>query len=164
MTMKIRKCTQSDKEEIYKIINQAAVIYKGIIPDDRYHEPYMPMENLNQEMQKMSFFGYEENNQLVGIMGFQPVKDVTLIRHAYVLPERQGQGIGSLLLEHLKDLTETNWLMVGTWATASWAIRFYQKRGFHKLEKKDEYLRKYWNIPERQVETSVVLGMKLKNE
>jgi len=158
----IRKCGLEDIERIYFIINDAAKAYKGVIPSDRYHEPYMSMEELRQEMGRMAFYGWEEEGELVGVMGFQPVKDVTLIRHAYVLTDWQRKGIGSRLLDHLKGLATTPRLLVGTWADAHWAIEFYEKHGFCLLPNKDELLRTYWDIPERQIETSVVLGMDLR--
>jgi len=146
---------------IYTVINEAAEAYKRVIPPDCYHEPYMPMDELSGEMQQMSFFGWQDEGQLVGVMGFQRVKDVTLIRHAYVLISRQKQGIGSQLLKYLKELCETRRLLVGTWADAHWAITFYEKRGFCLLPDKDKFLRTYWRIPDRQIETSVVLGLEL---
>lgn len=155
----IRQCQPEDFERIYLIINEAARAYEGAIPADRYHQPYMPREELKQEMERMSFFGWEENGELVGVMGFQPVKDVTLIRHAYVLPSWQKRGIGSKLLKHLKRLVSTRRLLVGTWADARWAIDFYQKHGFNLQTDKDELLENYWEIPRRQIETSVVLGL-----
>jgi GNAT superfamily N-acetyltransferase len=158
----IRRCEPEDIEQMYVIINDAARAYKGVIPPDRYHEPYMPMAELREEMRLMIFFGWEENRRLVAVMGFQPLEDVTLIRHAYVLPDYQRQGLGSKLLEHLKTLTTTRRLLVGTWADASWAIEFYEKHGFRLAADKDELLRAYWNIPERQIETSVVLGITLR--
>jgi len=109
----------------------------------------------------VTFFGWEVNGELVGVIGFEPIKDVSLIRHAYVLPRWQKQGIGSKLLDHLKGLVTTPRLLVGTWADAYWAIDFYQKRGFTLLPDKDELLRTYWDIPQRQIETSVVLGMEV---
>ena len=133
-----------------------------MIPEDCYHEPYMSRGELRREMNAMTFYGYEKENELVGVMGIQPLGDVTLIRHSYVLPEHQRRGIGSMLLDHLKQMAPTNRLLVGTWKDAKWAIRFYEKHGFQLLPDKDRLLRKYWNIPERQVETSVVLGMFLK--
>jgi GNAT superfamily N-acetyltransferase len=157
----IRKCGPEDIEEMYAIINEAAKAYEGVIPPDRYHEPYMPMDELRGEMQHMIFFDWEENQRLVGVMGFQPLEDVTLIRHAYVLPGYQRQGLGSRLLEHLKKLATTSRLLVGTWSDASWAIEFYEKHGFRLAADKDELLRAYWDIPERQIETSVVLGINL---
>jgi GNAT superfamily N-acetyltransferase len=155
----IRELSPKEAQVIYKIINQAAFAYKGVIPADCYHEPYMPEEELLSEMKNMTFFGWEERDKLVGVMGFQPIKDVTLIRHAYVLPDYQGKGIGTKLLNHLKQMTSTNRLLVGTWADATWAIDFYQKQGFKLMPNKDELLMKYWDIPNRQIETSVVLGV-----
>jgi len=154
----IRQCHSSDIERVYFIINQAAKAYEGVIPPDCYHQPYMPREELEQEWKRVSFFGWEVNGELVGIMGLEPIKDVTLIRHAYVLPEWQRQGISSKLLAHIKGLVATPHLLVGTWADARWAIDFYQKHGFKLLSDKDAVLKSYWDIPERQIETSVVLG------
>jgi len=155
----IRICQPGDIDRIYFIINEAAKAYKGAIPTDCYHQPYMPKDELEQEMKRMTFFGHEINRELVGIIGFQPIKDVTLIRHAYVLPQWQKQGIGSRLLNHLEGLVTTSRLLVGTWADAHWAIAFYQKHGFGLLPDKDELLKTYWDIPQRQIETSVVLGI-----
>jgi GNAT superfamily N-acetyltransferase len=155
----IRACGPADFETLYRIINEAAQAYKGVIPADRWHEPYMPRDELQAEMERMAFFGWEEDGELVGVMGFQPLKDVTLIRHAYVLPKHQRRGIGSQLLAYLKGLTTTPRLLVGTWADATWAIRFYEKHGFRLEPHKDELLQTYWDIPERQIETSVVLGL-----
>jgi len=160
----IRECQPGEIKRIYYIINEAAKAYEGVIPADRYHQPYMPMDELEREMKQMTFFGEEVNGELVGVMGFQPVKDVTLIRHTYVLPRWQRQGISSKLLSNLKNLVTTPRLLVGTWAEAHWAIAFYEKHGFSRLPDKDELLRTYWNIPQRQIETSVVLGIDLKNE
>ncbi|MFC2048544.1 GNAT family N-acetyltransferase [Chloroflexota bacterium] len=157
----IRDCQPGDSERIYLIINEAAKAYEGVIPADRYHQPYMSRDELEQERKRMTFFGWEVNGELVGVMGFEPIKDVTLIRHAYVLPRWQRQGIGSKLLNHLKSLVTTPRLLVGTWANAYWAIRFYQKHDFTLLPNKDELLKTYWDIPQRQTETSVVLGMEL---
>ncbi len=158
----IRKCQPSDVERMHFIINEAAKAYKGAIPPDCYHQPYMPMDELNQEMGRMTFFGWEVNGELVAVVGFEPVKDVTLIRHAYVLPEWQKQGIGNKLLSHLKGLVTTSRLLVGTWADASWAIAFYKKHGFSLLPDSDELLKTYWDIPQRQIETSVVLGIEVE--
>ena len=160
----IRECQPGEIKRIYYIINEAAKAYEGVIPADRYHQPYMPMDELEQEMKQMTFFGEEVNGELVGVMGFQPVKDVTLIRHAYVLPQWQRQGISSKLLNNLKRLVTTSRLLVGTWADARWAIAFYEKHGFSLLPDKDELLRIYWNIPQRQIETSVVLGIDIKKD
>ena len=157
----IRKLSHKDTDVIYEVINQAARAYRGVIPDDRYHEPYMLSQELRCEMKSMIFFGWEEEGQLVGVMSFQPIKDVTLIRHAYVFPNYQRKGIGARLLTHLKQMTKTKCLLVGTWADAGWAIDFYQKQGFRLMSNKDELLTRYWNIPQRQVQTSVVLGMEL---
>jgi N-acetylglutamate synthase-like GNAT family acetyltransferase len=156
----IRQCTENDFDAIFEIINDAATAYKGVIPADRWHEPYMAKEHLQREISAgVSFWGYEEQGQLVGIMGIQDVQDVTLIRHAYVRTARRGEGIGGRLLSHLKKLIGRP-ALVGTWADAVWAIRFYEKHGFTLVtrEEKERLLRKYWSIPERQTETSVVLG------
>jgi GNAT superfamily N-acetyltransferase len=157
----IRKCKATDREIIHRIINDAALAYKGVIPWDCWHEPYMSMAELMGEMGEMTFFGWEEEGGLLGVMGFQPVKNVTLIRHAYVLAEHQRRGIGSALLDYARGLTKTR-LLVGTWSDATWAIRFYEKHGFQLLPNKEELLRKYWNIPGRQIETSVVLGIEAR--
>jgi N-acetylglutamate synthase-like GNAT family acetyltransferase len=157
----IRRCEKKDEETIFGIINQSAVAYKDVIREDRYHEPYMSMEELRKEMSEMTFFGYEEKGKILGVAGFQPVKDATLLRHVYVLPKHQRKGIGNRLLNHIKHITTTQQLMVGTWKTATWATHFYEKHGFRLLPNKDELLRKYWKIPERQIELSVVLGKSL---
>jgi len=157
----IRKCQADDIQKIYLIINEAAKAYKGVIPADRYKQPYMTMGELKREMKRMAFFGWEVNEELVGVMGFEPVKDVTLIRHSYVLPPWQKQGIGSKLLNHLKNLVTTPRLLVGTWTDAKWAIDFYQKHGFSLSPNKDELLKTYWNIPRRQIETSLVLEINI---
>ena len=157
----IRKCQPADIARIYFIINEAAKAYDGAIPPDCYHQPYMPADELKREMKQMTFFGWEAHGELVAVMGFQPVRDVTLIRHAYVLPEYQRQGIGDKLLSHLKGLVATSRLLVGTWADASWAIAFYEKRGFSLMPDKDGLLKTYWNISRRQIETSVVLGIEM---
>lgn len=155
----IRELASVDADTIFDIINKAAGAYKFAIPADCYHEPYMTKEELLHEMGSMTFFGWEEERRLVGIMGFQPVKDVTLIRHAYVLPDYQRRGIGSRLLKYLKLITKTKELLVGTWADANGAIDFYQKHEFRLMPNKDELLNMYWSIPQRQIETSVVLGI-----
>jgi len=157
----IRECQPSDSKRIYFIINEAAKAYEGVIPADCYHQPYMSMDELEREMKRMTFSGWEVNGELVGMTGLEPIKDVSLIRHAYVLRRWQKQGIGSKLLNHLKALVTTPRLLVGTWADAYWAIGFYQKHGFILLPDKDELLRTYWDIPQRQIETSVVLGMEV---
>ena len=159
----IRRCRQEDFEKIYSIVNEAAVAYDGAIEPDCYHQPYMPREELEEEMKRVDFYGWMVNDELVGVMGIEPVGDVTLIRHAYVLPQYQSRGIGARLLDHLKDLTVTPRLLVGTWAAAVWAIDFYRKHGFRMLSDKDDLLKKYWDIPPRQIETSVVMGIKINN-
>lgn len=158
----MRQCKQTDGDRIHTIINQAARVYQDIIPADCYHEPYMSMDELQQEMQRITFFGWEEEGELVAVMGFELVKDVTLIRHSYVLPGWQGEGIGSKLLNYLEGLVSTPRLLVGTWADAYWAIAFYVKHGFELLPDKDDVLLSYWNIPDRQRETSVVMGKDMK--
>ena len=155
----IRQSRPDEIDRLYLIINEAAKAYEGELEPDCYHEPYMPMEELEGELKRVTFYGYENGGELVGIMGIEPIKDVTLIRHAYVLPEYQGQGIGKKLLEYLKNLTTTSRLLVGTWAAANWAIAFYLKQGFSLLPDKDTILSKYWDIPPRQIETSVVMGL-----
>jgi GNAT superfamily N-acetyltransferase len=156
----IRSLLLSDFDAILKVINDAAQAYKGVIPNDRWKEPYMSAEELKGEIEAgVRFFGWVEGEHLLGVTGIQAIKDTTLIRHAYVLPGCQRRGIGTRLLEHLTDLAETPEILVGTWADATWAIRFYEKHGFKLVSpgEKDRLLRSYWNIPERQVETSVVL-------
>ena len=156
----IRACSETDLDAIYAIVNEAAAAYKGVIPADRWKEPYMPMEELAHEVASgVGFWGYEEAGRLVGVMGLQPVEDVCLIRHAYVLPACQKQGVGGRLLAHLKTLASRP-LLVGTWAAAWWAVRFYEKHGFRPVgpEETERLLRRYWTIPERQIETSVVLA------
>ena len=159
----IRQCQANDAARMYFIINEAARAYDGFIPDDCYHQPYMPKEELEREMKRVIFYGWEASGELVGIMGIEPIKDVTLIRHAYVLSKWQKQGIGKKLLSHLKDLITTPRLLVGTWAAAQWAIAFYQKHGFSLLPDKDKLLADYWDIPQRQIETSVVMGIEINN-
>jgi GNAT superfamily N-acetyltransferase len=156
----IRHCNDNDFETIYEIINDAALAYKGIIPADRWKEPYMSRDELHHEIDEgVVFWGYEEGKKLKGIMGIQDVQDVTLIRHAYVRTAERNKGIGSKLLSHLRRMTVRP-ILIGTWADAVWAIRFYEKHGFRLVstEEKNRLLKKYWRIPERQVETSVVLA------
>jgi GNAT superfamily N-acetyltransferase len=156
----IRPCTADDFETICSIINEAAEAYRDVIPTDRWHEPYMPQDALRHEIQcGVRFWGCEEGGELLGVMGIQDVQDVTLIRHAYVRTAKRGHGIGGKLLHELRTLT-TRPILIGTWAAATWAIRFYEKHRFRLVtpEEKDRLLKKYWLIPERQVETSVVLG------
>lgn len=161
--MVIRKLSSSDFDSILKVINEAAQVYRGVIPDDLWKEPYMSSEELRHEVDAgVVFYGWFEGDVLLGVMGIQPVKDVTLIRHAYVLSEHQRRGIGGKLLEHLIGLAKTSEILVGTWASATWAIRFYEKHGFKLVppEERDKLLRTYWNIPERQIETSIVLRLR----
>jgi len=156
----IRQCDSNDFEAVFAIINDAAEAYKGIIPEDRWKEPYMDRDYRQHEIDAgVAFWGYEEDGKLVGVMGIQDVMDVTLIRHAYVRSARRNQGIGGTLLSDLRRKT-TRPLLMGTWADAVWAIRFYEKHGFRLVtpEEKTRLLQKYWSIPERQVETSVVLA------
>ena len=156
----IRECKPSDQNTILEIISDAAQAYKGIIPDDRWHEPYMSLEELTGEIEDgVLFRGLEDDGQLLGVMGIQDKGDVMLIRHAYVRTGSQNLGIGSKLLRHLESMTEKP-ILIGTWAAATWAISFYKKYGYSLVpeEEKNRLLRKYWRIPERQVETSVVLA------
>ena len=156
----IRPCETDDLESIYEIINDAAVAYKGVIPADRWHEPYMGREELQHEIDDgVRFWGYEEDGDLIGVMGIQDVQDATLIRHAYVRTVQRRKGVGGKLLSHLLTLSDRP-ILIGTWAAATWAIRFYEKHGFRLVseEEKSRLLNKYWSIPERQVETSVVLA------
>ena len=156
----IRPCTDSDFDTIYEIVNDAAMAYKGAIPADRWHEPYMPKAEVRAAIDSgVEFWGFEMDKTLVGVMGIQPVQDVTLIRHAYVRTNHRRRGIGGQLLQFLLARIGTPTL-VGTWAAADWAIRFYQKHGFRLVtpEEKDRLLPKYWGVPQRQIETSVVLG------
>jgi GNAT superfamily N-acetyltransferase len=155
----IRRCDDRDFTDIFTIINDGARAYKGIIPKDCWTEPYMSRRKLKQEINEgVAFWGYEEGAGLLGVMGIQNVKDVTLIRHAYVRTGNQKRGIGAHLLSHLVGLTSGP-VLIGTWAEAVWAIRFYERYGFQMVgrEEKDRLLKKYWTVPERQVETSVVL-------
>ena len=156
----IRPCDDADFEAIYSVINDSAQAYRGVIPEDRWHEPYMPREQLRHEIESgVRFWGYDENGELLGVMGIQDVQDVTLIRHAYVRTANRNHGIGGKLLAELRKLTSRP-ILIGTWAGAVWAIRFYERHGFQLVtkEEKDRLLRKYWSIPERQVEASVVLA------
>jgi GNAT superfamily N-acetyltransferase len=155
----IGRCRDDERAAILGIVNAAAEAYRGVIPADRWHEPYMPADELDAEIAAgVAFWGYEDGGALLGVMGVQPVRDVELIRHAYVAPAAQRRGIGGALLEHLTRAC-TRPLLVGTWADAEWAIRFYAGHGFERVspERKAELLRRYWTIPERQIETSVVL-------
>lgn len=155
----IRRCRDYELPTIFSLINAAAEAYRGIIPDDCFHEPYMPLSELQAEIAAgVTFWGYEESGAPVGIMGIQSVRDVDLIRHAYVLPSHQRRGVGGALLEHLQHFSRGR-MLVGTWAAAEWAIDFYRHHGFEEVssEQKDVLLKTYWTVSDRQIETSVVL-------
>jgi len=156
----IRRCRENELETIWTIVNDGAEAYRGIIPADRWAEPYMSKEKLRHEIEAgVEFWGYEDGGELLGVMGIQGVKDVTLIRHAYVRTGRQGRGIGRQLLGQLRETTERP-VLIGTWADAVWAIGFYERNGFERVgvEEKNRLLKTYWTVPERQIETSVVLA------
>lgn len=157
----IRLCRPDERAAILAIVNAAAERYRGAIPADCWHEPYMTAEQLERDIAAgVTFWGYvDEGGELLGVMGIQPVKDVTLVRHAYVRPDQQGRGIGARLLAHLEGLTSRQ-ILIGTWADAEWAIRFYQGRGYTLVPRSEtaELLRTYWTISPRQIETSVVLA------
>jgi uncharacterized repeat protein (TIGR03833 family) len=156
----IRQCSDRDFEVIYSIINEAAQVYKGVIPADRWKVPYMSKDELKHEIGAgIVFWGFEQDNQLIGVMGIQNVLDVTLIRHAYVRLQKQQQGIGRKMLLELCKKSDRP-VLIGTWADATWAIRFYEKHGFKRVSEKEKnrLLKKYWSIPARQVATSVVLA------
>ena len=156
----VRPCGDGDRAAIVAIVNAAAEAYRGVIPADRWHEPYMPRTELEGELAAgVKFWGYEADGSLSGIMGLQSKGDVDLIRHAYVMPGSQRHGIGGVLLRHLRRLS-TRRMLVGTWEAAAWAIRFYQRHGFALVSsaQKTRLLKTYWDIPERQIATSVVLA------
>ena len=156
----IRKATDADRSQLLAIINSAAEAYRGIIPPDRWHEPYMPERELLDEIADgVVFWAAEDESQLVGLMGIQDKGEVALVRHAYVAPNAQRKGVGATLLRHVESLTATP-VLIGTWAAASWAIDFYRRNGYTQLPQPDaeRLLRRYWSIPERQIETSVVLA------
>jgi N-acetylglutamate synthase-like GNAT family acetyltransferase len=156
----IRRCEERDFEVIWEIINDGASAYKGVIPGDCWREPYMSREELRHEMQEgVMFWGNEQHGDMAGVMGLQAAGDVTLIRHAYVRTNEQKQGIGGQLLSHLRSLT-TAPVLIGTWADASWAIHFYEKHGFRVVDHQEKVrlLERYWSVPRRQVDTSVVLA------
>jgi GNAT superfamily N-acetyltransferase len=158
--MSIRPCRDDEHEAIVTIVNAAAEAYRGVIPADRWHEPYMSSEELAGEIEAgVEFWGYEDDGELVGVIGIQPLGDVDLIRHAYVSPGSQRMGVGGALLEHVSS-SATRRILVGTWADAEWAIGFYLRHGFElqSPERSAELLRAHWTIPDRQVETSVVLA------
>jgi len=156
----IRPCGEADMPALYEIINDAAQAYKGVIPADRWHEPYMPRDELEREIADgVEFWGEERDGELLGVMGIQHRGEVDLIRHAYVRTHARGQGVGTRLLAHLVGSTQKP-MLIGTWADARWALRFYEKNGFRLLsrDETERVLRRFWNIPPRQVETSVVLA------
>jgi GNAT superfamily N-acetyltransferase len=156
----IRLCRTDEHPIILEIVNAAANAYRGVIPDDCWHEPYMPYSELEAEMAAgVTFWGYEIDNVLVGVMGIQPVREVDLVRHAYVRPPRQRRGVGAELLGHLRSLSSRR-MLVGTWAAATWAIRFYRQHGFELVpfQQKTPLLKTYWSVPKRQIEASVVLA------
>jgi GNAT superfamily N-acetyltransferase len=156
----IRRLSDADFQTLYLIVNDAAVAYRGKIPPDCYHEPYMSQHELQTEITSgVRFFGITQNKELASVMGIQPVSDVTLIRHAYTLTKFQRRGLGEQLLNYLTELAETERILVGTWQDAPWAIQFYQKHGFNLLSKEEtnKLLNKYWHIRERQIQTSIVL-------
>jgi N-acetylglutamate synthase-like GNAT family acetyltransferase len=150
----------SDFTIVHEIINDGASAYKGIIPADRWHEPYMSVEELQAQITDgVKFWCYLEDGKMLGVMGIQDKVDVTLIRHAYVRTAARNKGIGGKLLHHLSTLVSTP-ILIGTWADAAWAISFYKKHGYRlvSFDEKEQLLRKYWNIPLRQIDTSVVLA------
>lgn len=158
--MRIRASTPADLDGISAIINDAAEAYRGVIPPDRWHEPYMPRHELASEIASgVAFWVAEEEGRLLGVMGIQDKGEVALVRHAYVPAARQRGGVGTRLLRHVQGLVDKP-ILVGTWAAASWAIAFYRRNGFEVVpdHDRDRLLRTYWSIPERQVETSVVLA------
>jgi GNAT superfamily N-acetyltransferase len=156
----IRRCTDADTPAVHEIINDAAQAYKGVIPADRWHEPYMPLEALQREIADgVEFWGDEIDGVLLGVMGIQHRGEVDLIRHAYVRSHARRRGVGARLLAHLME-TARKPLLIGTWADARWAVQFYEKNGFRLLSREEtgQLLRRFWTIPERQIETSVVLA------
>lgn len=156
----IRNCRENETETMLAIINSAAEAYRGAIPADCWHEPYMPAAQLQSEIAAgIKFVGYEVDGVLAGVMGIQPVRNVDLIRHAYVLPAYQGRGVGSALIAYLRAQTFRP-MLVGTWTAATWAIRFYERHGFQLVPEtaKAPLLRTYWTVSARQIETSVVLA------
>ncbi len=158
----IRKLLERDLNSMLEVINDAAQAYKGVIPNDRWKEPYMSAEELADEIDSgVNFFGLEKRGRIIGVMGIQELKEITLIRHAYVLTEHQRKGVGRKILQYLIDLAKVPEILVGTWQSVKWAIQFYEKHGFTLVSyhEKEKLLKKHWNIPERQVKTSVVLKL-----
>jgi GNAT superfamily N-acetyltransferase len=156
----IRRCHDDERAAALAIINAAAEAYRGVIPSDRWHEPYMSADELDREIAAgVVFWGQEREGTLVGVMGLQPVRDVDLIRHAYVLPASQRLGVGGALLRRLRGMNKRR-MLVGTWSAADWAVLFYRRHGFELVSptRKTELLKSYWSIPDRQIEASVVLA------
>ena len=156
----ITECTESDVSHILYVINDAAIKYKGKIPNDCWHEPYMSKQELIDEFKNgVHMFGYRNNEKLIGVMGIQKIKNITLIRHAYTLTQYQEIGVGKSLLKYLLQKNSTGCFLVGTWQNATWAIKFYEKFNFVLQTKKQtaDLLDKYWNISKKQIENSVVL-------
>jgi GNAT superfamily N-acetyltransferase len=156
----IRPCRDDELGEVLAIINEAAEAYRAVIPDDLWHEPYMEAQQFDREVESgVRFWGYEGDGELIGAMGIQAVRDVDLIRHAYVRPHHQRRGVGGALLRQLREQSARP-MLVGTWAAATWAIDFYRRHGFELMssERSAALLRTYWTIPDRQIETSVVLA------
>jgi N-acetylglutamate synthase-like GNAT family acetyltransferase len=159
-SLSMRRCVPSDHPQVLEIINAAAEAYRGVIPADRWHEPYMPEEQLEADIAAgIQFWICERHGEPVGVMGIQPVKGVSLVRHAYVRPDLQRSGVGTMLMNHLLD-SASGQILVGTWAAATWAIGFYERHGFSLVsrDRTPALLREYWSIPDRQIETSVVLA------
>jgi len=159
-TLTLRQCSAADVPELFTIINDAAQAYKGIVPADRWHEPYMPREELEAEIAAgVAFWGAARDGRLLGVMGIQDRGEVTLIRHAYVRTSERRKGIGEALLRYLETFTPKP-ILIGTWSAATWAIRFYEKNGYRLLARPEyeHLIRKYWRIPDRQIETSVILA------
>jgi GNAT superfamily N-acetyltransferase len=155
-----RPCRKDERLVISEIINAAAKAYRGVIPPDRWHDPYMSLPELDSEISAgVAFWVYDSEGDVIGVMGIQRVRDVDLIRHAYVRPGNQRRGIGAALISHIRSMSSRQ-MLVGTWAAAAWAIAFYQRHGFEPVsaEQKTALLKTYWTIPERQIETSVVLA------
>ena len=162
----ISEYKKKDSSKVLYVINDAAIKYKGVIPDNCWHEPYMSEQQLINEFDDgVRMFGYNHNNKLIGVIGIQKVKDAILIRHAYILTSHQGEGVGSLLLKYLLEKNKSSRLLVGTWQKAIWAIQFYEKYDFVLQTKKqtNELLKKYWKISPKQIENSIVLERQLRN-
>ena len=158
--MEIRRAQPDDFEGILAVINDAAEAYRGVIPSDCWHDPYMSAEDLKIEIEKnVVFWVLEDQGCLLSVMGIQDKDDVALVRHAYTVTESQGRGFGTRLLRHLESLTAKP-MLIGTWAAANWAIAFYRNNRYRVVseQEKDSLLRRYWTVPDRQIETSVVLA------